>query len=455
MIAVLTLGPARADSATDAAAALDDLDRWARHRLTRVNAAILAGRSRPETLVRELNHCRLATAPDPAGLPPRLARPLLTLLGLIGSSVALHAQQHDAVVLAEPARAFTGLAATADQMPFRDYVAAVAEKAEPGHPSKDSFTTLVTWNVPTTRLVWQGRELATRPGYFAGPVRTYTGDRGETSMLTLVKKAQTFEEPANDALLPIVRREIPLHGPEAIERVRFARAMLDGLRAVFLEYFVPTDDGQLPLTVKHFMDVFRQFSVHWDTGDVPTSASQDAEQIRRDYYLGIDFRGYDRHIARVLPALLPAERRLVDEAMQLPSIPELVLARLPRPATTVRSAADMHALAREHPHVVDYHLLLQAHARAGSAHLGLAKQFLFNPMRERDRHGLPDAVVVSHRVGTTGTPERLLDELTDGRRRHPLRFLARLPSRTLRTAAGVPAHQPSREQLLECVRIDS
>ena len=433
----------------DGRTALSKMNEWTHRRMTVLNHEILKRRALPSILVKELNEGPLRIAPPVESISPIAARQLMTMIGMYGSSVGRHYQEVYPALKETPSKALEELFATELALPFCEYVRRVAERTETGHQPKDAFASLVRWNVPSSRLVWEGQELASIRGYFPDSTRTYTGAEGEATFFKLLKKAETFEAAANDIFLSIVRREVPLDSGDTLERVRLAKLLLDGVRCVNLEYFAKNENGEQSLTPEHFMDVFRQFAVHWDNGDIPSSGSQDAEFLRRDLYLGIRVAGYDRHLRRMFPALLDEERDLLEEGMQLPCISSLVLEKLSlsEEECAKLSKEALLALVREHPFVLDYYMLLHANARVASSHLGLAKEFLFNPMRERASQGRSDAVVVSNWAGTTGMLEQLLESLTEGRRQHALRFLGGVPLEQLLQIASLREPRMSSEEL--------
>jgi hypothetical protein len=101
---------------------------------------------------------------------------------------------------------------------------------------------------------------------------------------------------------------------------------------------------------------------------------------------------------------------------------------------------DLIRLVGEHPGLVDWYLLLAAHARAAGAHLMLSKKFLFKPQHRRDEAGLGDRPLVSNRAGTTGMNETFLERLTRARQDHllaPLRTVVTRETEENATNAGV------------------
>jgi len=191
---------------------------------------------------------------------------------------------------------------------------------------------------------------------------------------------------------------------------------------------------------QYFMDVFRQFAAHWTAGDIPPSGALDVDALKRDFLLGTVDENYARHVERIMPALLSAERADLMRSMERPALPDRLLATLgiDRDALAVMSSYQLEALATAHTAVGEWHQLLSSHARAAGAHLMLSKRFLFNPQRRRDEEGLGDRQLVSNRRGTTGMDESVLDRLTRRRREHALAPLRRTSAQSALAAVALP-----------------
>jgi hypothetical protein len=418
---------------TGVAISLLQLEEWFRHELPRLNRAVLSDGAPPST-VADGAAAVFPLMPAPTAISTREAQRLVIGLGLAGSSIARHHQETDPVRKQHPERSFDGLLAGPDRMAFTDYFTAVAERTGTGHYGRDAYASLVLWNVPTLRVRYQGRVLASLPGVNDdGHILSYTGDPGETWFFELVKRGQTIELAANDLLAPLAEGELDLTSAEGLRRVRLATTLLEALRLLFLEFANATPgEGMAPT---YFMDVFRQFAVHWHTGDIPPSGALDVDALKRDFLLGTADEPYRRHIERIMPALLTRERAELAAIMQHPPLPVRLLDQLGLDPASFAQLDDtqLTALAGSHPAVTEWYLLLSAHARAAGGHLMLSKRFLFNPQRHRDETGIGDKPLVSNRKGTTGMDEPILDRLTRMRREHVLAGLRRTPVATART----------------------
>ncbi|MFF5206189.1 hypothetical protein [Streptosporangium sp. NPDC000396] len=406
-----------------------------------MNRAILSGGERPSALATEFARSALAGLPVPEAFTPGEARRLVTLLGLSGASVARHYQEEDLSRKARPREAFASLHVGPGEIPFLEYFARLVDRTGTGHCGRDSYASLVRWNVPTTEVRLGDQVVAVMPGAFDDArIRTYTADPGEVSFFELLKKSEALELAANDILEPISAGTVDILSAEAEQRARSAALLLTALYRLNRD-FVRLPPGQGGLSTEHFMDVFRQFAVHWETGDLPPSGAQDPEFLRRDFLLGIAFPDYDLHVKQVFPALLEDERRILAEHMERPSLTTVLLTSLGLDDVTLETMPGDQMLATLHRHSIlgAWCLLLAANAKVGAVHLMLAEKYLFKPQRGRDDAGVGDRLLVSNRKGTTGMDEPLLVRLARARQHHPLRRVGHLYAGDVtRLASAVP-----------------
>lgn len=322
--------------------------------------------------------------------------------------------------------------------PFREYFAWAANSSGTGHYHRDAYASLVRWNAPATEVVWNGTRIAVLPSVFDdGLIRTYTGDHGEYVFFELLKRSEALELAVNDLIEPISAGAVEITSPEAVRRMRTATDLMVALRRINADFAAPSIDG---LTPDHFLDVFRQFAVHWEPGDIPPSGAQDPEFLKRDFLLGIEFPDYELLARRIFPALLASERQVLTMLIGRRPLPVLVCSAIGVDPTALATAnpAGLLELARSHPALSACFLLLQANARFAGTHLGLAKKYLFRPQDRRDAEGIPDNALVSNRKGTTGMTENLLSRLTQARRAHLLLPLAQLSAEELERSTGIP-----------------
>jgi hypothetical protein len=80
----------------------------------------------------------------------------------------------------------------------------------------------------------------------------------------------------NDMLEPVADGSVDIPTPEASARAHMAARLMNALVRLNQGFaaLAPAAGG---LRTEHFMDVFRQFAVHWDLGDLPPSGAQDPE----------------------------------------------------------------------------------------------------------------------------------------------------------------------------------
>jgi hypothetical protein len=394
---------------------------WTLAELPRLNRAILAAHAPPDALGDEFARAVLDELPAPESFGPAEARRVLVLLGLAGSSVARHHQEADPARKARPQDSFARLRAGPERTAFLDYVTRLAQATGTGHAARDSYASLVRWNAPDTLVESGGRILARLPGEFPDPlIRTYTDDPGERAFFELLKHSEALELAANDVLEPVARGAIDPRHPDAVARALTATGLLTALIRLN-RGFAARGPERGGLRTGHFLDVFRQFAVHWTSGDLPPTGAQDPEFLRRDFLLGIDFPDYGRHVRRVFPGLRTLLRALGADAAGLAGL----------------DVERLRTVVRGDPALAAWSLLLSANATFGGVHLLLTEKYLFKPQRERDRTGIGDRELVSNRRGTTGMAEPLLVRLARARREHPLRGVGRLPERELLACCGL------------------
>lgn len=420
---------------------LQQVGEWTDAELPRLNRAILAGEVPPARLAEQVTEVLFPLLPQPDRVSPDQAKRLCVRLGFAGASLGRHYQEWTPGGKQTPERAFAGL--TVGDLAFRDYFDAIAERTGTGHCGRDTYASLVRWNVGTLKVVRGDETMAVLPGVFDdGKIRSYTGTPSEGRFFLLVKQGEAIELAINDVLCPLTAEHVNLLGEDALVRVRLAVDLLRALRDLFRDFAARPPEQSMP--TDQFMDVFRQFAVHWTADDIPPSGALDPEALKRDFLLGMNLEGYDENVRRLFPALLTVERETIGRMMAEPTLPERVLTGLGESAATLRAAdrGDLARLVGEHPGLADWYTLLAAHARAAGAHLMLSKKFLFKPQQRRDAAGLGDKPLVSNRAGTTGMNETFLERLTRARQDHalaPLRNVITRETPENTTNTGVPS----------------
>jgi hypothetical protein len=432
---------------------VDHVNAWVLTDLPGLNQDILARQRPPGDLAAELARSVLADLPLPESLPVRQAQQLVVLLGLAGASLARHHQELDGRYRATPERAFDPCPVGAGQVPFLAYFGRLADRTGTGHCHRDSYAALTRWNVPTTEVWWAGERLAVLAGVFGdGLVRTYTGVADEQRFFELIKLSEAIELAANTALAPISDVTLDVREPEALRRVGLAVVLLAELRRLNVSFTaLPPGEG---LRADYFMDVFRQYAVHWTLGDIPPSGALDPEAIARDCLLGVRTPSYEAHTKHVFPGLLDSERAMLTRLGERPSLADVALRSLGLDAVALAqmSPARLRRTVGRYPVLAALYLLHIAHARMSGVHLKMAKKYLFAPQRQREVAGLGDPGVVSNRLGTTGMDELYLQELTRVRRQHALACLHALGAGELESLAGLDGVRAASAGLASLVR---
>ncbi len=405
-------------------AVLRRVGEWCLTEMTALNQAVLDGRRPWPDFARAFSEQVLPQLPPAAAFSPIQAQQAVVLLGLAGASLGRHYQEADESHRATPEQAFAGITAGPDREPFTAYYGALADRTGTGHGPRDSYASLIRWNLPPAEVVLNGVPLALLPSSFGdGLTRTYTGTTDETRFFGLLKASEVLERAVNRELLPLSDGSVDLAEPSARKRIDRAVLLLDALRDLNHGFAArPVGEG---LRVNYFMDVFRQYAVHWRPGDVPPSGALDAESLIRDLVVGIAMPEYPARLQRVYPGLLDDERRMLSKLMNRDSLPQAALHRagVSGEQLTTLSVPELTELVSRHPVLLALHRLLNAHARVAGGHLRLSKLFLFAPQAARDREGYGDPGVVSNRSGTTGMDESWLEHLTRVRNHHVLRPL--------------------------------
>ncbi|MFQ6395389.1 hypothetical protein ACLMAJ_18220 [Nocardia sp. KC 131] len=370
----------------------------------------------------------LAHLPSAADIDVGAARRLIVELGIIGSSVACYCQQQDLdLARHDPGHSLRGLRVGANGTPFRAYFNALVTGSGTGHPNRDAYASLIRWNAPEMSAYSGGSRICTEPSVFDdGHIRTYTAEIGETLIIELFKRCETLELAANVALQPIWTGGTSTMGHgELAERFATARLMLAGVRRLLLDFHRGDDRGSL--SVAHFVDVFRQYAVHWDQGDVPPSGPQDVQFILRDLMTGIQMPGYTRHVERIHAGLLASERQVVTEAAARRSLPRVLLDEAGLCTADLNALPDPEVAATlgRHPSLGECYLLLELNARLSAAHLMVAKKYLYKPSRQRDEAGAAVPAPVPNDKGITELTESALDMLNRARRQHVMAGIGR------------------------------
>ncbi|HVQ44478.1 MAG TPA: hypothetical protein VMT30_05935 [Candidatus Saccharimonadia bacterium] len=427
-------------------------------RAATLNRHILAGHVASTTFSRELVRA-LALVPDPGSFNPVEAKQAVTLLGLLGAGALRHDQERRDTFDQDPGWLLDIMRVGNGSYTFREYLGAVADRTGTGHTDRDTFASLVRWNVPTATVRWEGQPVLELPGVFGdNSTRTYTDDPNdpgapnpsEVAFFELLKLCEALEAYANQQLMQLVSGKLTPASPEGLEAAYRTATMLDGIRALMAAYM--RLKGKRALKPRHFMDVVRQFAPHWSQGDIPTTGAQDPESMKRVKILGIAYPGYNHGIVRLFPSLLEHERAEIEALLNNQPLLDVLLE-----ATGVSLAelahytpAQKHAFLSDHPEIAAGCQIMVADGRLALVHNQLTQTYLFNPQRQREAdediraaaEGRPpvsiDARVVSNYSGTSKMLEPHLTALAMARQ-DPTGLLRALGMSVaaISTAAGV------------------
>ncbi len=311
---------------TPSAEFLDLVNEWSLYQMPEMNREIVAGRCERATLRLNLSRNVLANLPSPEMLSSDQAQRLVVMLGLAGASVGRHYQESAEENRRTPEQAFAGLTVGSGSESFLEYFARLAKRTGTGHGTRDCFASLVRWNAPPAEVHWAGQRIATLPSVFDdGLVRTYTAAPDEFRFFGLLKASEALEMAVNQQLAPLSDGALDLGDEEALGRIARAVMLLDALRQLNIHFAgLPSDQG---LNVSYFLDVFRQYAVHWQPDDIPPSGAQDSEAIFRELMVGIAMPTYPQHVRRLFPSLLEVERTRLETLLNRPSLPEVALRR--------------------------------------------------------------------------------------------------------------------------------
>ncbi|MEU7768748.1 hypothetical protein AB0B25_27070 [Nocardia sp. NPDC049190] len=367
----------------------------------------------------------LADLPSADGNDPHTARRLIVELGIIGSSVVCYNHRENLdVARRDPGHSLEALRVGATGTPFRAYFRGLIARSGTGHPNRDAYASLIRWNAPEMTAYRGDSRLCTVPSVFDdGRIRTYTAEIGETLIIELFKRCETLELAANEVLQPIWAGGTSTMGrDELAERFATARLMLAGVRRLFLNFHLGDERGAL--SVDHFVDVFRQYAIHWDHDDVPPSGPQDIQFILRDLMTDIQLPSFKRHVERIHAGLLAEERQVVTDAAARPSLPRVLLdeAGLSTVDLATMSDSELASALRRCPALGECYLYLELNARLSAAHLMVAKKYLYKPNRQRDA-AVP--APVPNDKGITELTESALDLLNRARRDHVMTAIGR------------------------------
>jgi hypothetical protein len=434
--------------------AIEAMKDWVVAQLPRLNRNARCGMP-VGGMIRVLNRELLAGAPPRCTLTDSTSMQVLSILGLVGSSVERHAQQA-AIRENRPSEIGAGLARlmVRDDEPFLAYFQAVADRV--GHPHRDSFVTYVERNGPTLEALHPASGQVVHrlsAGFADGSSLLYSGTPDEMSFIGLLREAVCLQAAAN-RFLEQVARSPRLSDQEPLRAALWSAMLIFAIRARIVDFMRNASFGE-----DFFLDVLRQYAVPWyrDRPLRAPSGANDDMAVLRDVLLfrdlippGPGFAGFRAHVRHVCPILLHASARHIESALEMPAIDERIEAALGLSIASLDELSDddATALVTGQPWIAAYLELYQAQRDLSRAHFSTVRKYLISPKQRRDASGDPreKVTVVNNGQGTTGmAPGGVLQQLDDARSQHPLVRLSarRMLAEPIRQGLRALGYQPA------------
>jgi hypothetical protein len=344
---------------------VDRVRAWVLENLPGLNTRALAGELPYWDLASLLNSYVLRDLPRPGALAHPEAMQILMLLSFVGCSVERHARQQS--VQREPQPGPPPLEGMAPGKGlkallvnrgtrFMNYFIQVADQVS--HPHGFSVRTLVDHNGPgvVVRHPTRGEVIHTSEAAFEdGRFLTFSGRRAEVEFMVAVKTASALQSAASGYIESLVRLEIALDSPRAIEAVLTALHLMQAA-AARLNNFTRHVDLDLDLIPRTFWHELCAWPA--DPALDPRAAAGQAA-LHGEVMLFDQLEAsprFDRLLEQACGARLPAQREPLDAAMARPSLET----RLRRQAPGGMQSGEAAGLARQYPWLIAYLRLYNA-----------------------------------------------------------------------------------------------
>lgn len=412
---------------------VDRLKSWARDRLPYLNDAALRGELSYEAFGDIATREVLVDLPTIERLDEDVIRPMLTVLGMLGSAIERHAQQqtlvqshsrgytfHDRRAAIEVGRGLDTLMVNGT-IPFRDYFFRLADVI--GHPHRDSLYSLMIWNGLGV-TVYDPADLVDRSVVYRSEnlfrdelLLSFTGKQMERYFLGVIKETVALQAAANQQIMQLCDPESDLRSVEMQTAARTAAQLIWAMQACMHRFMKRPD-----LDIDLFLDVIRQYDCPWHPPETrlrPVSVANDVHSLYRDVVLFDElvrpnphFPGYRAHIQTTYCVMLPEHIAQLEGALQT----ETLETRL---TTLLGDDQD-----NQSPDWIwAYVDLYNAQRDMSRAHYALVAKFLLQPSEKRKQNKDPReyVTVVDNSHGTTGMdPIKVVKYLDDARAAHPL-----------------------------------
>ncbi|MFG1950145.1 hypothetical protein [Micromonospora sp. NPDC048830] len=394
----------------------EQISRWTLDHLPARITEALNSPAAFERLAADMSH-RLAALPArPDQVPTPTCRRLLVDLGFWGSALVRLALVHgrtDAVLDST----------TAGDLSFRHYYARLAVQSASGHPPWQSFTSIISWNVPTVEVRLDGDLHSRSEGVFDGPrVRTWTGTASEVMLWELFKVGAALGSAANRSLDPIVSGAVSAVSEESLSRLLASHAFLRSFRQRMAN-FARGQDPRGEFSIDVFMNQIRQFGVPWEAKAEAPSGPHEVESLARDAIFGMPQIRHEQWLRDRAGSMMSAEGKRLDRAARAPTLAEVIQ----RSTAKTRAFDDLTVSV-----LVAAHDIYEERRKLSAAHYGIARKMLYRPQRAQssDRAEMPTpTLAVDNSQGITGMSEHDVQRFDHARRVNPLEnVLAALPS---------------------------
>lgn len=412
------------------------LKEWIFSEFYAMNTKALQGELTAEDMASIVNHRALIELPTIDALSTREAWQLLTLLGILGTSVERHAQQ--AVRRRSPAEEVVpgrGLALLFinEKQPFLEYFQALADSLH--HPHRDSFITYIEMNGPCTEVKHpETRQPMYRLGnlFEDGSFLTFTGKPHEVEFITLLKKSVGLQGAANLLMEEAMNHPDGIQAQESIQAFTAAATLMFAIRDLIADFI-----RRSPFPTDFFLDEHRQYAIRWygDRTVKASSAANDDSSLLRDLILFTElvpprqgFGGFRSHVRDTYHVLLPDAVARLERSMNRESL-EVCIAKaihLDLETLLILDEGQVSTLIQKHPWFAACLLLYRAQYEVSKAHFSTIMKYLVWPKRKRDKVGdsREQVTVVSNIRGSTGMePMGIMAWLDQSRAQHPLAVL--------------------------------
>lgn len=412
------------------------LKEWIFSEFYPMNTRVLQGELMAEDMASIVNDCALKDLPTIDALSTREGWQLLTLLGILGTSVERHAQQavrrHSPAEAVLPGKGLALLFVNGKQ-PFLEYFQALANTLH--HPHRDSFITYIEMNGPCTEVQHPGMR---QPMYRLGNLFeddsfiTFTGKFQEVEFITLLKKSVSLQGAANLLIEEAMNHPKGIQAHESIQALTAAATLMFAIRDLIADFI-----RRSPFSTDFFLDEHRQYAVRWyaDRTVKASSAANDDSSLLRDLLLFTElvplrqgFSGFRSHVRDTYHVLLPDAVTRLEQAMNRESLEVLIskAIHLDLEALLTLDESQVCALIQKQPWLAACLVLYRSQHEVSKAHFSTIMKYLVWPKRKRDKleDSREQVTVVSNTRGSTGMePMGIMAWLDQSRTRHPLAML--------------------------------